>query len=209
LDEPIRVIPPVKPAELAAFTARRAVGADAKSNLLPSEFATRYQQQFVDRLWLRGLFAVGGIYLVGVLIYALALAGFSFRTQSAENHIADIRNYYTNAIELKARYQVLADRQDLKYAALDCWKAVADVMPDEITLDSFTFNEGRKLALSGTAPGGQDKAVVDFNDALRKMTSKDQALFDTSKGEQLTYRAGPGGALLWNFGLELTRAEVK
>lgn len=209
LDEPIRVTAPVKPAELAAVTAKRAAATDAKSNLLPPEFATRYQQQFVDRLWLRGLLAVGGIYLVGVLIYALALAGFFMRTQTAENHVAAISNDYTNAIQLKSRYQVLKDRQDLKYAALDCWKAVADVMPNEITLDAFNFSDGRKLTLNGTAPGGQDKAVVDFNDALRKTTFKDQALFDTTKGEQLTYRAGPGGTLSWSFGLELKRVEVQ
>jgi len=209
LDEPIRVTAPVKPAELAAATARRAAATDAKSNLLPLEFATRYQQRFVDRLWLRGLLAVGGIYLVGVLIYALALAGFSLRTQAVEKHVAVISNDYTNAIQFKARYQVLKDRQDLKYAALDCWKAVADVMPNEITLDAFNFNDGRKLGLNGTAPAGQDKAVVDFNDALRKTTFKDQALFDTTKGEPLTYRAGPGGNLSWSFGLELKRVEVQ
>jgi hypothetical protein len=163
----------------------------------------------VDRLWLRGLLAVGGIYLVGVLIYALALAGKYMQTQTAENHVADISNNYTNASQLKARYQVLKDRQDLKYAALDCWKAVADMMPNEITLDAFNFRDGRKLTLNGTAPGGQNQAVVDFTDALRKTTFKDQALFDTTKGEQLNYQLISGGTLSWSFGLELKRAEVQ
>jgi hypothetical protein len=209
LDEPISVSAPVKAAELAAFTAKRAAAADATSSLLPPEFAKRYQQQFVDRLWLRGLFAVGGIYLVGVLIYALALVGFTLRTQSVESRVAAISNDYTNAIQLKERYKVLKDRQDLKYAALDCWKAVADVMPNEVTLDGCNFSDGHKLSLNGTAPTGQDKAVVDFYDALRKTTFKDQPLFDATKGEQLTYRAGAGGNLSWSFSLELKRVEVQ
>lgn len=210
LDEPIHVTAPVKPAELAAFTAKRAAAADAKSNLLPAEFATRYQQQFVDRLWLRGLFAVGGIYLVGVLIYALALGFLFWRTTSVEGDVAKISNAYTNAIQLKARYQVLQDRQELKYAALDCWKAVADVMPDEISLDAFNLNDGRKVSLNGTAPSGQDNAVLNFFDTLRKAAAGDQALFDAAKGDSSPqYRSGPGGTLSWSFGLELKRVEVQ
>jgi hypothetical protein len=209
LEEPVHVSAPVKPAELAALTAKRASAADASSNLLPAEFTTRYQQRFVDRLWMRGLAAVVGLYLVGVLIYALALGVLFLRTQSAENKVAAISNTYTNAIQLKARYQVLKDRQDLKYAALDCWKAVGDVLPNEITLDGFNFNDGHKLTLNGSAPGGQDKAVVDFNEAMRNATVNSQPLFDKAKGDPLSYRAGPGGTVSWNFSLELKRTEAQ
>jgi hypothetical protein len=208
VDEPIQVIEPVKPADLAAGTAKRAAEADGKSNLLPPEFEKRYQLQFQDRLWMRGLGAVAGIYLVGVLIYALALGVFFVRTQSIENHVASISNEYTNAMQLKAKYQVLKDRQELKFAALDAWKAVADVMPNEITLDYFNFSDGHKVALNGSAPSDQVKAVIDFNDALRKTMVKDKPLFDKNKGEQLRYQRGPGGNLNWNFTLELGRVEV-
>ena len=62
LDEPIVIIAPLKPVELAALTAKRAAQAGSKLNLLPAEFSTRYQQQFVDRLWMRGLLARAGLY---------------------------------------------------------------------------------------------------------------------------------------------------
>ena len=52
ISEPVSVVAPPAPAELAARTAKRAAAAGA-SNLLPAEFAARYRQQFVDRLWLR------------------------------------------------------------------------------------------------------------------------------------------------------------
>ena len=210
LGESIHVVAPVQPTQLAAFTARRAVVADAKSNLLPAEFSTRYQQQFVDRLWLRGLFAVGGLYLIGVLIYAVALFVFFLRTQHVEREVAGISGQYTNAIQLKAKYDVLKDRQALKFAALDCWKAVADVMPNELTLDSFNFNDGRKLTLSGTAPNGEAKSTLEFFDRLRKAKINDQPLFDSAKGDSAPRSgAAPGGAVSWGFTFELKRAEVE
>ena len=210
LNEPIRVVPPMKPVEMAAFTARRAADADATSNLLPAEFSTRYQQQFVDRLWLRGLFAVGGLYLIGVLIYALALLGFFVRTQSVERRVAGMSGTYTNAIELKARYDVLKDRQALKFAALDCWKAVADIMPNDLTLDNLNFRDGHELRLNGTAPAGQAQSLLEFFDQLRKSKVGDQPLFDQTRGDSAP-RSGtkPGGGITWNFTFELKRVEAQ
>jgi Tfp pilus assembly protein PilN len=208
LDEPVQVLAPPSTAELAALTAERAARAEPKTNLLPQEFATRYQQQFVDRLWMRGLAAVVGLYLIGVFIYLLALGALYWKTRSVETRVASLANTYTNAIQLKARYQVLKDRQELKFAALDCWKAVADVLPESLTLDSFKFNDGRRLSLNGTAPAGSDKAVLEFYDALRKTTVRNQPLFDAAKGDPAPrYGAGPGGNIAWNFSLELKRTE--
>ncbi len=210
LDEPITLIPPPSAAELAALTAARAAESAPGSSLLPKEFATRYQQQFVDRLWMRGLSALVGVYLVGVLIYMLALGALYWKTRSVESRVASLSSTYTNAIQLKARYQVLKDRQELKFAALDCWKAVADVLPETLTLDSFKFNDGRRLSLNGTAPAGQDKAVLEFYDALRKTTLAQQPLFDPVRSDPAPrYGAGPGGNIAWSFTLELKRVELQ
>jgi hypothetical protein len=65
LDEPVAVTRPLPFAELAARTARRSTQSDARSTLLPVEFSARYHQQFVDRLWLRGLVAGGILYKIG------------------------------------------------------------------------------------------------------------------------------------------------
>jgi len=210
LNEPIRVVSPRPSAELAALTARRAADAEAKSSLLPAEFSTRYQQQFVDRLWIRGLFAVGGLYLIGVLIYGLALFGFFLRTQSVERRVTGMSGTYTNAIELKARHEVLKDRQALKFAALDCWKAVADVMPNDLALDNFNFRDGHELRLTGTAPAGEAQSLLEFFDQLRKAKIGDQPLFDPNKGDSAP-RSGtkPGGGITWNFTFDLKRTEAQ
>ena len=92
---------------LAALTARRAIRSDAKVNLLPAEFLTRYQQAFVDRLWMRGLFAVGGVYMVFVLIYFLLLGVQNYRVGRLDAQIRDLGVQYTNTIKLKEEYRVL------------------------------------------------------------------------------------------------------
>ena len=208
LSEQIKVSPPLPPVELAARTAKRAAVADTKVNLLPEEFLTRYKLQFQDRLWMRGLGALVAIYLAGVVVYALVLGGLFVRTHSVESKVAKISNDYTNATQVIARYDVLKDRQDLKFAALDCWKAVADTLPGELTLDNFTFSEGHKLTLRGNAGPGMNNEALSFFEQLRKAKKDEQALFDLAKSDASPgFGSLPGGGVSWSFTLELKRVE--
>src|SRR5450755_4016971 len=84
LGEPVEVTPPVPLPELAARTARRAMAASPDAGLLPAEYTTRYHQQFIDRLWLRGLMATGVLYAIGVVIYFCATAVLGFQTGEVE-----------------------------------------------------------------------------------------------------------------------------
>jgi hypothetical protein len=208
LEQPVEVIPPVAPAALAALTAQRVAQAEPQANLLPAEYSSRYQQQFIDRLWMGGLGAVIGVYLVGVLIYFAWLQVAQMGTSKVEASVANLGQTYTNALQLKARFQVLKDRQDLKWAALDCWKAVAEMLPDGITLESYNFNDGKRLSLNGTAPGDQSKRLLDFDADLRKVVVNGQPLFDAGTGDHLTYHQGAGNTLTWSCVLELKRAEA-
>lgn len=210
VEAPVIITPSLDAAKLAALTAKRAVEANGKANLLPPEFTTRYRQLFVDQLWMRGLGAIGAVYAVAIAIYFVALSVQLFRVNRAEGQVKAMSQTYTNAIQVKARYQVLKDRQELKFAALDCWKTVAELMPETVTLDGFNLIDGRKLALNGTAPTDQVNDVLDFNKAMRKHVINGQPLFDQAKGDQFSSRVNPGGATVsWNFGLELKRAEVR
>jgi len=210
LEEPIRVEPPLPPEALASRTAHRAAQADAQANLLPPEFAKRYQQQFVDRLWMRGLFAVGALYVLGTLVYFAMLGWVLYQKNTVATQVAESGGRYTNALLLKARYQVLQDRQDLKYAALDCWKLIAELLPEGAVMQGMDFAEGRKLMLNGTCAQGQVTAVMEFSGALRKAKLRDQPMFDPIKGEGFTQQVNPGSSTVrWNFGLELNRPEEK
>jgi hypothetical protein len=211
LDQPIQVLEPLPPPQLAAATARRATQASPNSNLLPPEFATRYQQQFVDRLWMRGLLAAGGVYLIGVLIYGSVLGVAMFQTSAVETRRDSVATEYTNTMQIKATYQVLKEREDLKFAGLNCWRAVAELMPETLTLESWNFGEGKRLVLNGSAPSNEHvQEVLDFEKAVRKYVNPidGQPMFDPNKGEYLNYRTGPNGTILWSFAVELKRSEA-
>ena len=208
LEQPVEVSAPVPIAGLAALTATRAAQAGPEGNLLPAEFSTRYHQQFVDRLWMRGLGAVVALYLVGVLIYFARLQLELYRTHLVEQTVAKLGPTYTNAIQLRDRVKVLKERQELKFAALECWKAVAELLPDGITLDGYNFSDGKKLTLSGSAPDDQRTQLLDFDANLRKYVVNGQPLFKTTGGDQVTFRAGPGGTVSWSCVLELKRTEA-
>ena len=214
LEEPVRVSSPSAPAELAARTARRAAAASERANLLPTEFAGRYHEQLVDHLWLRGLGATGVLYVAALIVYFAAVGVLSYRTHGVEQAVARISGDYTNAIQLKARYGVLKERQELKFAALDCWKVIAERLPEGISLQRFSFADGRKLSLSGTCDSDQIGLIIDkggFYERVQKAKlTNGQSMFNpnASTGEQLVYRT-MGNKVTWNFGLELQHTEAE
>jgi hypothetical protein len=209
LEEPIETITPRPPRELAALTARRSAQTEQPANLMPAEFATRYQQQFVDRLWMRGLLALGALYLLGVAIYMATLGYATYRTQGVEAQVAQLGPTYTNAIQLRDRFKVLKERQDLKYAGLDCWSTTARLLKENMTLDSMNFSGGKRLTLAGTAPSDQTDQLYAFENEMRKATTRDgQPLFDPNKGESIQFRV-QGATASWSLGLELKRSEVQ
>jgi len=211
LEQNISVVEPLPTPRLAAATARRAAHAPPNANLLPPEFATRYHQQFVDRIWMRGLSAVIILYALGVAVYFVALEVANFRLNGVESEIASHSTEYTNTIQLRARYVVLKDRADLKFAALDCYKLLAEKLPETITLEGVNFADGRRLNLNGSAPADQIQALLGFESAMRNApdpTKGDDHMFDWERSENLTYSPGPANTVLWHFTLELKRTEV-
>ena len=202
LDQPVEVIPPVPEQQLAAMTAKRAASTEANNNLMPPEYATRYHQQFVDRLWGRGLLAVFGLYAVGLAIYFVALAVFSSLTGRVESRAMAISNTYTNSLQLKEMLGVLEQRETLKFGALDCWEAVAETMPTGLQLEVLNFNDGKTLGLRGTAPMDQVTNITDFYDSLRRWKKGSQPLFDTANSEGYSSQVA-GGSVNWSFELDL------
>src|SRR5207302_1906259 len=116
LDTLVATEAPLPAAELAAATARRARLTTGEGNLLPAEFTARYKDQLFDRLWLRGLGAALVVYLAAVAVYWVALLYLQYQTSGVEADVEALKPSYTTAVQLKARYQILKERQDLKFA---------------------------------------------------------------------------------------------
>ncbi len=161
----VRVVEPLPEGQLVARSAQRC-SQSAGTNLLPPEFATRYRQQFVDGLWLRGLFTVLSLYVIGVLMYFGALYALKVKYNRVKADLARITQAYTNANKDRAQYNILLDRQALKFAALDCYKAVAELLPEGVTINDIHFDR-QKFELRGTVTSEEQDSVLNFNEELR------------------------------------------
>jgi hypothetical protein len=156
--------------------------------------------------------AAVGLYVAGLMVYFVALMVLGYKTHGVEADVTAQGPAYTNALQLTQQYRILKERQDLKYAGLDCWEAVAECQPENVQLDQFNFSDGKALKLGGSAPSTQIKDVIDFVDKLHKHRDAhkpDQLLFDPIKGDALQTHPGPNGMVIWGFGLELKRTEQR
>jgi hypothetical protein len=199
--EHIEVIAPIAEAKLVARSAQRC-SKDAATNLLPPEFSTRYRQQFVDGLWMRGVFTVLGLYIVGVLIYFGALYALKLKFNHVKDELASISGSYTNAMKDSDQLKILKERDELKYAALDCWKAVAENLPESVSIDHIYFDH-RKLELRGTASADDADDVLTFNEALRHVANPnkpEQTLFSEITPPN---RDVSGDKVKWRFDCQL------
>jgi|SRR6266850_3616546 len=205
---PVEIVPPVQPTELAALTARRAVTNGVMTNLLPPEYTSRYRQQFIDRIWMRSLGAMLMLYVLGVGVYFGFVSYGKWKLSRVRDRIAAIAPVYTNTMQLRERVRVLQDQIDLQFAALDCYKAIADALPTELTLESFQFDgRQRKLSIFGTASDDDTGKVQDFNQAFRNATVKDQPLF--TKVNPPFQGIAQGKQIRWNFSCELKRNDAE
>lgn len=199
---------PMNAPDLARFSADRALKGANSANLLPTEFSTKYRQQFIDRLWMGGLGAVIGVYAFGVMIYIAALQVYSFRQTQVEEQVGFLAQTYTNVLQLREQVEVLQDQLNLKYAALDCWKVASELLPEDFTLTWLVLSRGQTLQLQGTAPPDQAGKVTEYNEAIRNATVNGERLFTFVTTPNIQNR--PGSQVLnWQFNADLRLTDVK
>jgi hypothetical protein len=202
----VEVVPPAAPAELAAQSAERAGHNAVTTSLLPPEYGARYHRQLLDRLWMRGLMAVMGLYLMVVLGYFAALFDMSRRNSSARAELAGLGPAYTNAMSDDTLIKLLTERENLKYLALDCWRAAAEYEPDNLTVDNLYFNR-LKVELSGTGPAEQQDDVYAFHDGLRQSqyAATNTLLFSDVT---INFTRVQGNKMLWSLTCALKNTET-
>ena len=205
-DQRVEVVPPVNDSQLSALTARRVAAPAPRTNLLPPEFSARYHQRFIDRIWMRGLGALVLLYLAGVLVYFATLEYFKFNFRKVEREARARQTDYNEVQKVKARMEVLRDQLELQYAALECWKATAEFMPEELTLENLAFEKGQNLRLYGSATKGDQENVTKFIEDLKKATDKEKLLFSNVILQNLNTR---GDNVVWTIVAELARTDLK
>jgi hypothetical protein len=210
-EQEVEMAPPLSAAELAALTCKRATNGAVQTNLLPPEYAARYKQRFNERLIMQALGAALVAYLAIVSFYIGWTLLEKFRYGQRATTLATLGLEYTNTVQLKEHVHVLQDQIDLQYAALDCYKAIADNLPTELTLSSINFDHGKTLNLNGTAGADDRSKVLDFMDALRKfeiksqLDGKTQPLFKSLNGPRIDSQINQ--PLRWGFSAELKRID--
>ncbi len=192
--------------ELAAVCA----AAPTPANLVPPEIRARYRQEFVDRLWMRALGAVALTYVLWVLGNLAWLSLLDYKRAGVDHEVAVLTDSHTKAQQLKARLEILQEQVNLKYAALDCWKAAAEALPESMTLNSLTFQRGKKFGLIGTVPADQQGKVATYNEALAKAVVHGRQLFSavTTKSIQGPAQGRPGTDATWNLECEINRRDL-
>ncbi len=203
----IEVVSPPPMPSLAQVAARRVASNGKTTNLLPPEFSARYKQRFVDYLWMRALGGLVVLYLLGVLIYVGFAKVAEFRYGSLLDEANGLGVEYTNTIRMKEEVTVLQDTLDLQYAALECYRAIAEHLPPELTLRSIRFDQGRKVTYSGMAAVEDRPKVLDLNEKMRGVTVRDQPLFSWVNAPAIQNPPAAGQPVTWNFSCELKRAE--
>jgi hypothetical protein len=203
-DQRVEVVAPLPAAELAKLTAKRATREKAPSGLVPPEFAARYRQQFVDRIWMRSLFGVALLYLFGVFVYLAFVQYMDFQVAKIEQQARNLAPGYTNALRLRDQVRVMQDQLNLQFAALECYKAIATEIPEGIQVDGINFSRGKLLTLFGTAPADAATKINEFSEKLHGLTSNGQPLFKPGPPPSWTRR---GADATWNLSLELTKGE--
>jgi len=202
-DNAFKVIQPSPLRELAASCAARAVRPQCKTNLIPPDYVKRYQQKIVDGLWMRGLMAVLAVYALGVVVYMAALFVLKNQADNVQTQVKGLSGSYTNAIRNKERIQIIKERQELKYAALDCWKAVAQCLPESMTLEQLNFQKG-KLDLRGTVLNDSKIDVESFHSEIKTATLNGELLFKEVGDFSIS---GQGEKSAWKFTCTLKGAK--
>jgi hypothetical protein len=191
--------------QTAADSARAGLSGSGLT-LMPAEVLDRNRQAFVDRLWVRGLGTIGMIYLVGMVGFLAWHTYWKGELDERRVNLKGLAPHYTNAMRLKDQVQIMEEQVNLRFAALDCWKAAVEKLPPSMTLNSLNFIRGKTLRLDGTVDPAQREDVTKYNSDLLAVQARDQALFGTVKPAQVTLR---GSVATWNFEAELNRLDAR
>lgn len=201
--QPVTTVAPVAANAVAELVATNALKPTAGS-LIPTEILVKARQQFIDGIWMRGLGFAGLMYAVGVVGYLIYLNLLTGTLDEKKSLAIQYGKAYTNTIQLREQVSILEEQVTLKFAALDSWRAAAELLPLSLNMSSLSFDKGKTLSLSGYGPQGSSKEVANYESELRKAKVGDQPLFASVKTESIETK---GANTTWRITAQLKRTE--
>ncbi len=180
------------------------------ANLLPIEFVSVYRQKYIDRLWLQGIVAVVLFYIAFCIIYFSGSSVANFQKSRIETRLALLENDYKTALKLREQVDLLQLQHTLKFAALDCYRLTAELLPTDLKLTRMNFN-GDSLSFVGEAPSDKIALVTAFNEQLQRAVTYGEnptLFFKRVDPPTSVQKAGAGNTLTWRFSCELNLPEL-
>lgn len=171
-------VAPMDAGDLALMSAARATGPVNEANLLPPDYRRQFHRDDVDRVWGWATVFIGVFAMLGVMSLLGVLKWKGRELAAAENRLRVLDPKYKETMRLKQQSELLKEQIDLGRVALECLRAVAVSIPENVSLDRFTFTEVKSgeadnLQLRGTAEEDSQDKIGEFFDALSKYTISD------------------------------------
>ena len=90
---------PLPENRLTEVAARRAARGESRANLLPEEYGSATASSlWIGSGWAGSGAVLGGVYVIGVIIYFAALQVLNFRYSHVESQVDAVKTDYTNAV---------------------------------------------------------------------------------------------------------------
>jgi len=199
----VQVEEPPEANAMAAVAAGRAARPLDQGNLLPPDRKDKYHRDDVDRVWGNILTWSVMFYVVLISVYFVVKSQVAAKEEGAYQANKKAREMQKDLKELGVKRRLLEEQLELRGTALNVFKAVAEHIPDGVTLDSMVFSEsrnnaGNNITLRGRVSQGDTQKLQDYSDALadEKVVEKDnQPLFSEVMPPNMDSRAG--GYLSW------------
>ncbi len=143
-----------------------AAGEPGLLNLLPDEWRQRRRTAALRRRLIRGA-------IVGVAVYALALAAFltllgikKAQLHRIENEVRNSQEAFNSARQRQSELVAMRKQLDMKFSALEVLREITVRMPESMRLNEFVFKKDQTVTLRGQAPSAA--IAIDFQSRLEQ-----------------------------------------
>ena len=187
------------PSAALSLCLQYATGETAQLNLLPEEWRQKRQIKALRRRLIRGVIAVGIVYVLALAVFLTLLAVKKAQLNRVTREIKNQQGAFVDARQTQGQLMAMRNQLDTKFSALEVLREITVRMPKDMQLSSFVFKKDLTLSLKGQAPSGA--IALDFQSRLQQcdLFSKVSGRSDTVGGLTkfdltctLKTAAGPG-----------------